>query len=92
MPELSCGLSLIFSMRPVAVPYFKFSCVIQLVCLIPSLSLFALFLLIFLTFLTVGLNDDQMHSSNDYICSDYDYTECLSLLADNPTTYFVSGF
>jgi hypothetical protein len=39
------------------------------------------------TFLTfVGLNDDQMHSSNDYICSDYDYTECLSLLTDNPIT------
>jgi hypothetical protein len=57
-------------------------------CLLPLLSLLsALFHIISLTFLTfVGLNDDQMHSSNDYICSDYDYAECLLLLADNPIT------
>jgi len=49
----------------------------------------------------VRLDDDQLHSSNDYICNDYDYTElsfapnwqpfdqlflCLSLLTDNLLT------
>jgi hypothetical protein len=96
MSELSCGLSLIFSMRPFGVPYLLYSfawLIAQPVYLLTLLSVFFTFI-IFDVCNLVGLNDDQMHSSNDYICSDYDYTECLPLLTDNPIPNFIflSGF
>ena len=72
-----------------------------------AVKLFAPLLLSSICFLcrcilqVVRLDDDQLHSSNDYICNDYDYTElsfapnwqpfdqlflCLSLLTDNLLT------
>jgi hypothetical protein len=67
--------------------------VAQPVYLLALLSVFFSFIIFDVCDL-VGLNDDQMHSSNDYICSDYDYIECLSLLTDNPVRNFIflSGF
>jgi hypothetical protein len=78
------------------VPYLLYS----FAWLIAQPIYFAHFVVCFFSFMIfdvcdlVGLNDDQMHSSIDYICSDYDYIECLSLLTDNPIPNFIflSGF
>ena len=108
--KLSCGLRLIFSMRPFAFVYYPLHLYVSffLACNANwAFKLFAPLLLSSICYLcwcnlqVVRLDDDQLHSSNDYICNDYDYAElsfapnwqpfdqlflCLLLLTDNLLT------
>ena len=82
--KLSCGLRLIFSMRPFAFVYSPLHLYFSffLACKANwAFKLFAPLLLSSICYLcwcnlqVVRLDDDQLHSSNDYICNDYDYAE-----------------